>query len=339
MTIQITRSGTVYSSSAKTLERMRAAFEQKHCLVLPQFLEKELLELIQSRIDPSQFYKERYKVGEEDAIGYRLRDESIVGLLHFLVNDEALFELIQKITGSRRISCFTGRVYSKIPNHGQYDSWHDDLTDTRMIALSINLSTSAYSGGILQIRNTCSKQLIHEEANTRFGDAIIFRIAPSLEHRVTRVDGSTTRTAFTGWFRSRPAYKPIFSPLFKKGNRLLKVRLSKRSFSITMGSRIRAAADLFFRYAGEQLLIYNPKGSICYGLDPIGARILEMLRESKTVGDVRDMILNEYEVESDQCDRDIITLIRRAADKGLIAVGEDDSVPDPSKLVLTEQIG
>ena len=216
MTIQITKSGTVFSGNNEDLECMQIEFDQNHCIKLPNLLEPTLLHFIQTKLKQDKFIEDKYKVGNDDAIGYRLGDESLVGSLHFLINDQILFQLIEQITGCKKIGCFTGRVYSKIPTYGQYDSWHDDLTDNRMIAMSINLSTGIYSGGILQILNTKTKQIVHEAANTGIGEGLIFHLAPYLEHRVTKVHGKVTRTVLTGWFRSKPIYKPIFKPLSTK---------------------------------------------------------------------------------------------------------------------------
>jgi hypothetical protein len=92
------------------------------------------------------------------------------------------------------------------------DSWHDDLSGShRMIALSLNLSAAAYSGGTLQIRDRSSGEIVHEAANTGVGDAVLFRISPQLEHRVSRVDGAVARTAYAGWFQTEPAFRSVMT--------------------------------------------------------------------------------------------------------------------------------
>lgn len=201
--IQITKTSTLFSEDTEDLEKMKIEFEQNYCVKLPRLLDFELLKFVQDKIYEENFFEDRYKVGNDDAIGFQLKDDSVVGLLHFLMNDPKLFRIIEKITSCEIIGCFTGRVYSKIPNQGQYDMWHDDLTDDRMVALSINLSTGVFSGGLLQIRNSISKKTVHEISNTGFGDGILFKIAPSLEHRVTNVSGTVRRTVLTGWFRAK----------------------------------------------------------------------------------------------------------------------------------------
>jgi hypothetical protein len=123
-----------------------------------------------------------------------------------LMNDRRLFELVEEITGCGPIGSFTGRLYRMMPQRNDYASWHDDLAYHRLVAISINVSTGAYLGGILQIRNRESGVIISEVQNIQPGDAIVFRLSPDLEHRVTEVSGGVSRTAYSGWFCSQPVF-------------------------------------------------------------------------------------------------------------------------------------
>jgi len=124
------------------------------------------------------------------------------GLLHFLVNNRTLFPFLEGITGCARIQDFDGRVYRMLPGGGHYDTWHNDMTENRMVGMSVNLGSAPYGGGLFQLRYKASGQMIHEAANTGFGDAILFRLDYSLQHRVTNVEGSVSKLAYAGWFRS-----------------------------------------------------------------------------------------------------------------------------------------
>ena len=93
-----------------------------------------------------------------------------------------------------------------MPHRGDYASWHDDLAYDRLVAISINVGTGAYLGGILQIRHRESGTIVSEVQNIQPGDAIVFRLSPDLEHRVTEVSGGVPRTAYSGWFCSRPVF-------------------------------------------------------------------------------------------------------------------------------------
>jgi 2OG-Fe(II) oxygenase superfamily len=74
-----------------------------------------------------------------------------------------------------------------------------------LLALSINLGKQSYEGGVLEIRRHKSQESV-QVVNTEFGDAILFRLADYLEHRVTNVEGTVPKTAFAGWFRSQPDF-------------------------------------------------------------------------------------------------------------------------------------
>ena len=219
--ICITKFETLFSGTEDDLQNLKNQFDKNHYVRLPGLLESGLLKFIQNKLDKDKFLEDRYKVGDDSAVGYRFEDENTLGLLLFLINDEKLFHFVQKITSCKKIGCFTGRVYSKIPDLGQYDSWHDDLTDDRMVAISINLSTDVYSGGDLEILDKRSDEVITVPANKGFGEGIIFRLAPYLEHRVTKVYDKYPRTVLTGWFRSEPAYKTFLSSLLSKSDNLV----------------------------------------------------------------------------------------------------------------------
>jgi hypothetical protein len=123
-------------------------------------------------------------------------------LLLFLCNDVALFELVRAITGCDRIGAFVGRIYRMLPGAEHEGTWHDDLLEGRMVAMSINLGNAPFSGGVLEIRDRASKRVLHRVANTGFGSAVIFRIDPELQHRVTAVREGAPKTAYAGWFIS-----------------------------------------------------------------------------------------------------------------------------------------
>jgi hypothetical protein len=134
---------------------------------------------------------------------------STLATLLLAANDARLFGVIREISGCGAIGCFDGRVYRLAADSGHHDSWHSDVADNRMIAMSVNLSPEHYEGGVLQIRERDSEEILHQEPAPDPGDAIIFRLDESLRHRVTAVEGEVPRTAFAGWFKSRPSFAEV----------------------------------------------------------------------------------------------------------------------------------
>jgi 2-oxoglutarate-Fe(II)-dependent oxygenase superfamily protein len=204
MIIQLRHRGLFVDRAA--LEQLRADFDSHHCVHLKNLLEPSLARTMVAALDRGTFADRTH-----DGIGTELVAESglATGVLELLANDPQLFEAVHMLTGCGPIGCFEGRVYRMVPSSGHSDSWHSDRGMDRLIAMSINLSPEKYEGGLLQIREQTAGEVLSEVANVGLGDGIVFRISPLLTHRVTNVEGSHAKTAYAGWFRSRPSFREL----------------------------------------------------------------------------------------------------------------------------------
>jgi hypothetical protein len=70
----------------------------------------------------------------------------------------------------------------------------------------------------------------------------------------------------------------------------------------------------------DEVAILDLQSGIYYGLDAVGARIWSLIQEPKTVTEVCNSLLEEYDVEPERCERDLMILLQVLADKGLIKV-------------------
>lgn len=186
---------------------LRRQFDARHCVRLPGLLAPRALEMMQTFVEETPFlHRVHGTIGSELC----LPDGRASRLIFFLVNDPALYAAVRHITGCGHIGCFTGRVYRMVPGAGDYDSWHSDVTEQRMVGMSINIGP-AYEGGVFQLREAGSKRLLCEAPNVVPGDAILFRIDPRLEHWITPMAGDTPKTAFAGWFRGAPEFMRLMA--------------------------------------------------------------------------------------------------------------------------------
>ena len=69
-----------------------------------------------------------------------------------------------------------------------------------------------------------------------------------------------------------------------------------------------------------EVVIVNLKNGVYYGLDSVGYKIWGLIQERKSVEQIHDAILEEYEVESERLERDLTVLLQRLEDEGLIKV-------------------
>jgi len=71
---------------------------------------------------------------------------------------------------------------------------------------------------------------------------------------------------------------------------------------------------------GDESAILNLKNTVYYGLNSVGARVWELLQQPRSVGEIREAMLEEFEVEAERCERDLLDLLEKMRSEGLIEV-------------------
>src|SRR5712671_1222156 len=88
-------------------------------------------------------------------------------------------------------------------------------------------------------------------------------------------------------------------------------------------SRIAVSEDQVSCDLAGEAAILNLKNSVYYGLDPVGARVWQLVQEPRTIGQIRDVLRAEYDVEEAQLEADIRDLLQELAAQGLVEVTND----------------
>jgi len=203
--IQLTRKGVSFTGTQDDLRSLREKYEINNYFILPKLFEHALFEEILQRVDAAPFLPKEH---DGLSLEFCMNDAITKAMLEFFPNNPTFLRIIEQITGQPRIGRFTGRVYRMTSSDGHFDHWHDDCTANRVVTMSVNLSRNEYSGGALQIRHHGSKEILREVRNTGFGDALLFRIAENLTHRVQAIEGDIPKTAFAGWFLEEEDFLP-----------------------------------------------------------------------------------------------------------------------------------
>ena len=89
---------------------------------------------------------------------------------------------------------------------------------------------------------------------------------------------------------------------------------------ISRSSRVIVAEDVVSCDLAGEAAILDLKEGIYYGLNPVGARIWNLLQEPTTVDKILEVLLDEYDVEVEQCKGDVCDLIKELSDNGLVIV-------------------
>jgi hypothetical protein len=196
--------GTVRVAGEDELGALRAEFSERQAVLVPRLLGPDLLGDVRWQLGSAPFAQRDY----DGLAGELALDQSVslVARLLFLVNDPELLRAMEAITGQRPLVRFDGRVYRRVATPEHYDNWHDDLHDrNHLVAMSVNLSDEPYEGGVLKLRRKGTETTLAQLHNTGPGDAILFRVAGELEHRVTSVSDGV-KTALAGWFSLAPPW-------------------------------------------------------------------------------------------------------------------------------------
>ena len=86
------------------------------------------------------------------------------------------------------------------------------------------------------------------------------------------------------------------------------------------GARLRTTRDEVSCTVEGEVVILNLADGVYYGLDEVGARVWELLREPRTVAELRDVVAAEYDVDAPTAEGDLRELLEELAARRLVEV-------------------
>ncbi len=88
--------------------------------------------------------------------------------------------------------------------------------------------------------------------------------------------------------------------------------------SIVIASPDQISSDL-----GDEAVILNLKSGVYHGLNEVGARVWNFIQQAKTVKEILEMLLQEYDVDVEQCNKDLIALLSDLLAAELISISNE----------------
>ena len=92
---------------------------------------------------------------------------------------------------------------------------------------------------------------------------------------------------------------------------------------LTASSTVVVAKDQVSCDLGGEAAILGLKKGVYYGLDVVGGRIWSLIQTPTTVGAVRDAILQEFDVDAERCEQDLLALLDKLAGENLIEIQDE----------------
>jgi hypothetical protein len=92
---------------------------------------------------------------------------------------------------------------------------------------------------------------------------------------------------------------------------------------VSIVSRVRINEDVLFQELQGEAVLLNLKTGVYFGLDTVGTRIWQLLGEHGVLSEVVQEMLREYDVKEQSCSEDVVALVLRMEEHGIVAVVDD----------------
>ncbi len=76
--------------------------------------------------------------------------------------------------------------------------------------------------------------------------------------------------------------------------------------------------------AGDTVILHLGSGTY-YGLNGVGTAIWNLIQEPRTIEDIRHRLLQQYETNADECERDLLNLLDELGKARLIEIRDASS--------------
>lgn len=73
---------------------------------------------------------------------------------------------------------------------------------------------------------------------------------------------------------------------------------------------------------GEEMLVLNEEAGSCFTLNSTASRIWQLLEKPQSLDNLVDILMEEYQVDRDDCMKEVRSVIHRLIDKGVVKLAE-----------------
>jgi hypothetical protein len=88
----------------------------------------------------------------------------------------------------------------------------------------------------------------------------------------------------------------------------------------SLSSRVRVPDDVLFQDLNGEAVLLNVKTGIYFGLDRVGTRVWQLLAEHPVPSAIIGPLVDEFDVERERCERDVLSLLADMATHGLVTI-------------------
>lgn len=86
-------------------------------------------------------------------------------------------------------------------------------------------------------------------------------------------------------------------------------------------THVRVPPDVLMRIVGEEMVLLDLDSESYYGLNPVGARMMQLAESGATLAEIADRLLEEFDVARAPLEADVRRIAAELLDAGLLEEG------------------
>lgn len=176
-------------------------FARCHAIVCPDVIDPDFLSTLQRITKRTTFMHDIVGgIGEREIE----KPNRAGAALTLALGRQNFLRWIEQTTQCGPLESIGGGVAQMLPVNRHCLRWHNDLVEPgRRLAITINLSEDRYDGGLFELRSSITRKVMFQYQHVKAGTAVVFELAPNLEHRVLPLISGGPRRVYAGWFFTR----------------------------------------------------------------------------------------------------------------------------------------
>jgi len=88
--------------------------------------------------------------------------------------------------------------------------------------------------------------------------------------------------------------------------------------SLDLTTKVLASKDVLGAELGGEISLLNAKSGIYFTLNPVGASVWRKIQEARSLAEIKQQLLAEYDVDAPRCESDLKQLVTELQSLGLI---------------------
>jgi hypothetical protein len=86
-----------------------------------------------------------------------------------------------------------------------------------------------------------------------------------------------------------------------------------------LGTRLSVPPQVMSRRVGDETVLLDLQSGLYFGVDQVGQRVWELAGDGRTLGEIVDAVVSEYEIGRGQAEVDVMEFAETLVRRGLLA--------------------